>query len=241
MTGSNANAAADQVAERVPPRLAGRDNHLLLRGVVAIVLVGLLALVAAFFLQRSAAREQDADQDRTIASLADRSDDNARAAQELAAQVRELGGVPRVVAPTPGERGPRGEIGETGMPGPQGEPGPSGIPGIPGQPGPAGPSGPGGANGEDGTPGADGASGEPGPAGPQGEPGPAGPQGPQGEPGVPGQNGEPPAGWTWTDALGRNQSCVRDAESPDNAPTYTCTTQPPPETVPAPLTTTRRG
>ncbi len=221
MTGTTADAAADQVAERVPPRLASRDNHLLLRVVVAVVLVGLLALVAAFFVQRFMARERDAAQDRTIVSLADQSDANAAAAQELAAQVRELGGIPRVSAPAPGERGdtgPRGDTGSTGQPGQPGVPGPPGTPGTDG------------ATGAPGGPGTDGQPGEPGPAGSQGDPGPAGSQG---ERGAPGANGEPPAGWTWLDGDGRTQSCTREPESPDTAPTYRCTTDPPPETVPS--------
>lgn len=51
-------------------------------------------------------------------------------------------------------------------------------------------------------------------------PGPPGPQGPQGQPGA---DGKPPAGWTWTDVLGRRYTCARDPNSPDSAPTYTCT------------------
>ena len=43
--------------------------------------------------------------------------------------------------------------------------------------------------------------------------------------------GPPPAGWTWVDGDGRTQSCTRTG-GPDTAPTYTCTAEPPPETVP---------
>jgi hypothetical protein len=66
----------------------------------------------------------------------------------------------------------------------------------------AGPTGPGGAGG------------------PTGEPGPTGPAGPSG---VAGPAGPPVAGWTFTDALGMPHTCTRDAGSPDNAATYTCT------------------
>jgi hypothetical protein len=47
-----------------------------------------------------------------------------------------------------------------------------------------------------------------------------------------GTDGQPPAGWTWTDEAGRTQSCTRDADSPDTAPIYTCSAGPPPTTVP---------
>lgn len=73
-------------------------------------------------------------------------------------------------------------------------------------PPPAGPKGDKGDKGDQGEPGEDGAdSTEPGPRGPEGPPGP------------------PPAGWTFTDAFGATHTCTRDGDSPDTAPTYTCT------------------
>lgn len=63
------------------------------------------------------------------------------------------------------------------------------------------------------------------PAGPPGPVGPAGPSGAQGPP------GSPPAGWTWTDELGRTYQCARDPESSDTSPTYTCTTASPTSTA----------
>jgi hypothetical protein len=51
---------------------------------------------------------------------------------------------------------------------------------------------------------------------------PAGPPGPTGPQGLPGTAGQPPAGWTWTDTLGRTYQCTRDPKSPDSSPTYSC-------------------
>lgn len=89
----------------------------------------------------------------------------------------------------------------------------TGPPGIPGTVGPTGPAG------TPGSPGPDGAPGPTGPAGPSGAPGPTGPQGP---PGPAGKDGQPPAGWTYTDAAGFTYQCDRDTSSPDDAPRYTC-------------------
>lgn len=43
-----------------------------------------------------------------------------------------------------------------------------------------------------------------------------------GPPGPAGADGQPPAGWTYTDSLGVERSCTRDVDSPDSAPTYAC-------------------
>lgn len=51
-----------------------------------------------------------------------------------------------------------------------------------------------------------------------------------------GEDGKPPAGWTWTDSAGRQQSCRRDNDD-DDAPHYRCTAPPPPDTSPPPATT----
>lgn len=180
---------------------------------VGIALVGMILLAVAFF----STRGHDAAQDGEIAELRGQANSYAQAAQQLFDQVKQLGAVPVVNPPTPGE---------PGQPGAQGEQGPPGEDGADGPAGPTGPTGP------TGTPGLDGAPGDPGPAGPQGEPGPAGVDGQPGADGSPGVDGQPPASWTWTDIDGRTQSCARDAGSPDTAPTYTCTAEPPPETVP---------
>lgn len=192
------------------------------RGAVAfaaLALIGLAALALAFFSYRSTAAGRDADQDRTITQLADRADANARDGQALAEQLRDLG-VPPVVEPAkPGERGNDGRDGADGVDG---------------------------RDGTDGLPGSDGADGEPGADGADGQSPPclsesAQCRGTDGQPGADGAGGQPPAGWTWIDTDGRTQFCARDAGSPDSAPTYTCSAEPPAETVPGgpplPLTT----
>lgn len=195
-----------------------RDDHgrRLIWIFVGITIVGMLALAVAFF----ATNGRDSAQDDTITQLQGQANANADAAQQLADQVKQLGAVPIVEPPRPGDRGAQGEQGEQGPPGHDGATGPSG---------PTGPTGPPGSTGADGPAGAEGSAGDPGPAGPQGDPGPPGVDG---QPGQDGTAGQPPSSWTWTDTAGRTQSCVRDAGSPDDAPTYTCTASPPPETVP---------
>lgn len=117
--------------------------------------------------------------------------------------------------------GPTGPAGEPGVQGPQGPPGPKGDRGEPGRTPPC-LAEPAGCQGQDGADGANGAPGEPGTAGPQGEPGASGPAG---QDGTDGADGQPPAGWTWTDPSpgGKTYTCTRDVDSPDSAPTYTCT------------------
>lgn len=123
-------------------------------------------------------------------------------AQDLYDQLLELGQDPDGDAPAdvvtiPGEAGEPGEAGPRGIPGP---PGPAGEPGVPGEPGEDGATGAPGPSGVDGAPGTPGES----VVGPQG---PAGPAGPQGEPGPAGQSAFPFT-FTFTDALGNQQTCV---------------------------------
>lgn len=178
-----------------------------------VALIGLLAMAVAFFSYRSTMSDEiDGLESQVVA--------NARDARALADQVEDLGAVPVVDPPQPGDPGPQGDPGEVGPPGRDGDPGPAGPPGSTG---PAGPSGP---------PGPAGSAGDSGPPGPQGDPGPAGVDGQPGAAGADGADGQPPASWTWTDSEGRTQSCARDPDSPDSAPTYTCSAEPPPETVP---------
>ncbi|MGW1676044.1 hypothetical protein [Saccharopolyspora sp. NPDC002376] len=142
---------------------------------------------------------------------------NAEAAQALAAQVRELGQVPRVEPPAAGQRGERGLQGLTGQRGEQG------IPGIPGQPGRDGQQGVPGQSGRDGEPGAAGAQGEQGLPGQNGKDGKDGQDGADGKDGVDGKDGAPPATWSWTDPKsGTTYSCSRSGGS-DDAPAYSCT------------------
>jgi collagen triple helix repeat protein len=192
-----------EVVERAATGARDGRSRMWLLVFAGLFLAGLVALAIAFISYRSTTSGQ-------IDSLADR-------ARALADQVKQLGAVPVVEPPAPGERGPGGE---TGVDGRDGAPGPTG---------PSGPAGPTGPTGPTGAPGDAGPAGDPGPPGPQGDPGPPGTDG---QPGQDGTAGQPPASWTWTDTDGRTQSCVRDPESPDAAPTYTCTASPPPETVP---------
>lgn len=157
---------------------------------------------------------------------------NAEAVEQLARQVKELGGKP-VIEPS--------DLPQP-VAGPQGPQGPPGLPGLPGLPGADGRDG---KDGKDGAPGADGRDGEPGPAGPPGpagepgEPGPTGPPGPAGPPGPPGpagddgsdgQDGEPgyPESFTYTDpgtpAPGDEITYV--CTDPDGDRQYTCERQP---------------
>jgi hypothetical protein len=125
---------------------------------------------------------------------------NHQAVNQLAQQVRQMGGTP-VVQPSQ-LPGPSGAPGLQGIPGPagaSGAPGPSGAPGASGAPGRAGASG---AVGAQGIPGAPGAQGSPGPVGPSGPPGPSGEPGPSGPSGPSGATGPAgpacPAGYTQT-------------------------------------------
>lgn len=80
-----------------------------------------------------------------------------------------------------------------------------------------------------------------------GPPGETGAKGDKGDPppcmaepaqcrGEDGKPGKPPAGWSWTDVDGREQSCTRD-NTDDTAPYYACTA-PPPATTSTRATTT---
>lgn len=189
------------------------------RTVWAALLIAVLALAASGYLvvaqlstaDRATVAEQKAEKAQSLA------DQVAEACAKGGPAAVELGDACRQAHDVQQLPGPPGERGSPGPPGPRGDQGPPGPLGEPGESGQAG------AIGMDGQPGA------PGPAGPQGEPGPPGPQG---EPGQVGVDGQPPAKWVWVDDAGRQQSCVRDEGSPDSAPTYTCTAQPPPETTP---------
>lgn len=110
----------------------------------------------------------------------------------------------------------RGPVGAAGLPGVPGAPGTAGTPGAAGS---AGADGVQGAPGAAGLPGANGIDGANGTNGADGSPGPAGPAGAQGSPGA---AGKPPASFTFS-----NQTCTRDAGSPDDAATYTCSVNEP--------------
>ncbi|WP_211246647.1 hypothetical protein [Amycolatopsis taiwanensis] len=203
-----------------PAARSARDSrsHRLIYVAGALLVLGIIGLAVLWWGQHQQIAQLRADGNTT-----------ASQAQQLAQQVRSLGGTPVVEPPVPGPQGPQGEpgaAGAAGAPGPQGPPGPVGVAGPPG---PAGPSGAPGASGRDGK---DGATGPAGPSGAQGPAGPAGPQGPQGPPGPPGPAGasgapgQPPSGWTATYPDGSTETCTRSSNFDPSAPTYTCTVAP---------------
>lgn len=190
--------------------------------VVAIVVYLAFEQITSQFEANQATEEKVAvqQQAKSLAEqVAEACAKGGQAAAELGAACQQAAEVQQAAAAAPG---PPGELG------PRGPKGDKGDPGADGQSPPclADPPHCQGADGQDGVPGS---AGVPGPAGPQGEPGPAGVDGQDGAP------GHPPAGWTWVDGDGRQQSCTRDPGSPGSAPTYTCTADPPRNTLPIPI------
>jgi hypothetical protein len=157
-------------------------GHRLMWACLMLVVIGVTAVGIVVW---SVLSGQD-EQGDAISSLELQADRNAVAAQQLANQVRDMGGQPVVQPPSPGERGPAGAQGPEGVSGPSGPPGPigpGGPAGAPSSPGTAGEPGADGVQGPAGSDGAAGANGAPGPAGPQGPQGPQGDTGPAGAPG----------------------------------------------------------
>lgn len=205
-----------KIVERAADGARDTRGRALLWVFVAIALAGLMALAVAYF----ASRAGDAEQNRTISALEEQAATNARSARVLADQVEQLGAVPVVEPPAQAD----------GVNGRDGTDGRDGLDGKDGKDGQTPPclTEPAQCRGTDGANGVDGASGAHGTDGADGQDGAAG------QPGRDGTDGQPPASWTWIDDSGRTQSCARDPDSPDAAPTYTCTAEPPPETVPGP-------
>lgn len=152
-----------------------RDRWRLALGVVA----GLVVALAVWWMTSTLGAEREVQAQRAETAIV--------SAEQLCAQVQELGGSCAVdvaaLRGEPGQPGPAGEPGEAGVPGEDGRPGPSGPPGPAGSPGPPGRDGQNGAAGTAGAPGAVGPSGPPGPAGERGAQGDRGPAGERGEPG----------------------------------------------------------
>lgn len=196
---------------RQAARARDTRGHRVLWALVALTILGVLAL------------------SYTVWSVTGHSSAQDGAITQLGDQVRSLGAVPVVTPETvPGAAGLPGAAGVDGAPGAQGVPGVSGTPGAPGVNGqsPACLSTPPQCQGADGAPGAAGAAGVgvPGADGTPGKDGQDGAPGKDGADGAPGADGKPPAGFSFTDPLGRTQNCTRDTGSPDDAATYTCTT-----------------
>jgi len=125
------------------------------------------------------------------------------AANDLADQVRSLGGQPVVEPsklPKSGAAGPAGPQGLSGPPGVQGVPGVRGLRGFMGKPGATGAMGPTGATGPAGD------------TGPKGEPGKNGDPGPTGPAGY-------PDSFSFNVIGGQTVTCT----DPDGDHTYTCT------------------
>lgn len=210
-----------RVAHGVAVDARHSNAHRLFAGFGALLLLGLLLLGWSVL----SAHDANDQLNNQVGTLAAQQQAAALAGQQLATQVRQLGATPVVQPPAAvsgpaGAQGPAGQNGANGI----GIPGPPGSPGLPGPtggPGPIGVPGGAGAPGAAGSPGQDGQAGAPGPAGPQGQPGAA---------------GSPPAGWSWQDPSGTTFQCARDSGSPNDSPTYTCTSQTPPTTTtPPPL------
>jgi hypothetical protein len=157
---------------------------------VVMLLVGLLLGVVIYRVGLLSTRLDQSQSDR--ADLHGQLQQQEKASQTLARQVRRLGGTPLVSPPaevTSGPSGPVGATGQRGAVGPSGPRGPAGVDGPAGSPGPVGPSGAPGAIGQPGP------KGDTGPKGSAGEPGPAGPAGPSGADGKDGAAGpQGPAG-----------------------------------------------
>ncbi|HEX6354740.1 hypothetical protein [Actinophytocola sp.] len=186
MTGNDkvqaiAEAAAHQAVERHDPA----PRHFRIVVIVAgVVLAVSLVFGSVYALLR-------------INHLQGAADDNARIAQELGDQVRDLGGTPRVQPPAVNDPDPEDpeiddpERQESEIQDPEVQESETQDPEV--------------DDPEVQDPEID-------------DPDPDDP-----DPVIP---GPPPAGWTWVDGDGRTQSCQRTG-GPDTAPTYTCTASPP--------------
>ena len=162
------------IEERAAEKAVDRGGHRLVWAAIALIVLGM-----AWYVWRGETER---------AELHELADQNYSAAEELARQVQEMGGTPRILPPgPPGEQGPPGPQGERGERGPKGERGPRGASGEDGVDGVDGQQGPQGEQGETGPQGPQGSQGETGPPGP---PGPQGERGPKGDPGEPGKRGE---------------------------------------------------
>ena len=246
----------DDVVRRAARDAVDKRGRRLMVALFGVSLLGVVGLLVAFFDSRDTAESQQS----AIEALEVRADASTAAAQQLADQVRSLGGVPAVQLPAP-------ERGDTGVGIASVDPGPCSITvrltdgrastadGLCGRPGERGEHGrsvvSAAANGCDvvlawsdattqrvgpfcgppGTPGVNGADGQTPPC--MAEPSQCrGADGPEGKPGDPGADGAPPRGWVTTRADGSEEACTRDTGSPDSDPTYSCETTSPPTLLP---------
>ncbi|MDN5931546.1 MAG: hypothetical protein L0I24_10870 [Pseudonocardia sp.] len=207
---------------RTPNEVPPRDRHRLRTprprlAVVALAALAVLFLLVSVFIAQLGKR----DAETTTGVVEGQRDAAAGQAVNLSQQILAECDAGRLVGqicdaargvvadPIPGVPGRPGEPGAPGAPGAPGQPGVPGPPGPVGPPGPAGADstipGPAGQDGQDGTNGTDGVPGA------------------DGAPGMDGADGDPPAGFTFVDGTGTQQTCTRDPGSPDDSATYTCT------------------
>lgn len=151
---------------------------------VSMLLVGLLLGFVLYQLDHLSSRLDQSQTDRQ--QLHDQLVTQQHAAEQLAKQVRRMGGTP-VVTPSPAVSGDA--AGAVGPIGPSGPPGPRGIAGRPGKNGTTGASGAAGAPGPAGSSGVSGAKGDTGATGAKGDTGAVGATGPQGPAGADGAPG----------------------------------------------------
>jgi hypothetical protein len=217
----------EEITQQISNRTRKQDRRtqVAIIAVVLMILFGVLA-IASFI--------HDAREQQQIAVVQEeRAEEAVGAVDQLCAQVEELGRS-CVVNPEdlrgeqgdPGQPGEPGEEGDPGQEGEQGEQGEEGEPGQPGEEGQPGPTGQPGEPGQPGTPGEPGQPGQDGAPGEPGEPGQPGLPGQDGQPGQDGEDGEPPTSFTFPceSILEPDRVCIclRDVDSPDEAPTYTC-------------------
>lgn len=225
------------IPHSIRPRLPRRETVLMAIGMT----VWLLAVGMALLALRSAS---DANQQLTSdkATEATAIGQLSTALQDTQNQLRQHGVEPTAPPPAQIVQGVPGMQGIQGIPGPAG---PSGPPGGIGPTGPVGATGKTGATGATGPTGATGATGPTGAQGVAGQPGQTGATGPAGPSGPSGANGQPPAGWTYTDPAGNTYSCTRVSNFDPSSPQYQCaqtgsapTPAPSPSTSPNTVTTT---
>lgn len=197
---------------------------------MVLIVAGIIGLALLLFLTSSRDTDKITALGGQVNTLAGQQAKAAQDAQQLAEQIRGMGGTPVVEPPQvvqPGPAGLPGVAGQNGSPGLKGDQGDPGPTGPAGKTGPTGPSGPAGDNGQ---PGVDGNDGAPGAAGAAGQPGA------KGDPGQNGTDGQPPAGWTANYSDGSTETCTRADNFDPNNPQYTCTISPPTSqpTIPIP-------
>lgn len=208
----------DPIEQRIvqPAAHDARDgrSHLIIYAAGAAVVAGIIGLALLWWGQHGQITQLRADGNTT-----------ASQAQQLANQVRSLGGTPVVEPASPGPSGPVGANGTNGTNGTNGRDGRDGQ-SPPCLSTPQQCQGVNGANGQNGVDGKDGQAGTNGKDGVNGKDGANGKDGLNGQPGIDGKDGQPPSGWTTTYPDGSTETCQRAANFDPASPQYECTVQP---------------